>query len=155
MDAKTKKRVIIGSIIGIALIGSILFLRNRKLRKLKNQIDEGSPDVITSSRNSESKVVFPLVKGAGYTNTDEAECVKLIQRYLNKEIVESGLIPFRLLEEDGKFGSLTEDVLRRVTGTTQVSYTLYKKMQGDMIPVYIKKPEDETEENIFDYLKLN
>lgn len=140
MDAKLKKKVIIGSIIGFLIItGTTIWLASRKIRNIKKRLSEGSTDVLENSKANEGKVIFPLVKGAGYTDMAENACVKVVQRYLNMRIIENPSIGFNVLDEDGKFGVLTENALRRISGTTSVSYTLYKTMQNDLIPKYLNR----------------
>ncbi len=158
MDANTKKKVIVGSIIGLIVItGTALWLRNRKIRAIKKNLKNGSPDVLEASRDMEGQVIFPLEKGSGYTNIAENACVKVVQRYLNMKITENPSIGYNVLDEDGKFGLLTENALRRITGTTSVSYNLYKTMQADLVPKFLS---DDTnaytapEVEVFDYLKL-
>lgn len=158
MEAQLKKKVIVGSIIGLVILtGTTLWLRSRKVQKIRKQLLSGSPDILEESKDKEGSVIFPLEKGSGYTNSAENACVKVVQRWLNKKILENPSFGFQLLDEDGKFGTLTENALRRISGVTSVSYSYYKTMQNDLIPVFLKvdvSPDLYPKPDIFDYLKF-
>lgn len=158
MDAKLKKKVIIGSIIGILIItGTTIWLASRKIKQIKKRLAKGSTDILENSKDKEGSVIFPLEKGAGYTNLAENACVKVIQRYLNMKIIDNPSIGYSIIDEDGKFGIQTENVLRRIAGTVSVSYTLYKTMQNDLTPRYLSNetsPYSDPNSGIFSYLKF-
>jgi len=140
MTAKSKKILIATSLIGALIIaGTAIIISRRKRKELERKIDLGNTDVLDQAKETDSAVVFPLQNGAGYSSTPENNAVKLVQRYLNMKIKETSYIGLGLLNEDGKFGSVTQTALFRIAGVSSVSYSLYKNMQTALIPVYLSK----------------
>jgi hypothetical protein len=140
MTAKAKTVLIATSLIGAMIIaGTAIIISRRKRKELENKIKLGNTDVLDQAKETDSAVVFPLQKGAGYSSIPENNAVKLVQRYLNMKIKETSYIGLGLLDEDGKFGSVTQTALFRIAGVSTVSYSLYKNMQTALIPVYLSK----------------
>lgn len=140
MTAKAKNILIATSLIGAMIIaGTAIIISRRKRKELERKIQLGNTDVLDTAKETDSAVVFPLQKGAGFNNIPENNAVKLVQRYLNMKIKENSYIGLSLLDEDGKFGSVTQTALIRIAGVNSVSYSLYKTMQIELIPKYLAK----------------
>lgn len=135
MQSKTKKIIIATSIIGaiVVLTGAIIIRSRRK--KLQASIAEGSPEILepAAANVSTSSVAFPLKKGYGRTD-DEKAAVRVIQRYINAKKVTQFWLNIDTLDEDGLFGSLTENALYKLAGVKEVSWSLYKDMQNYLYP---------------------
>jgi hypothetical protein len=142
MDAKMKKIVVAGSIIGALAIVTAAFVIRSRRRKLEKKILSGSSDVLVPAETTVSSVIFPLKKGAGYGsgNTAENDAVKVVQRYINAKTAE-GLSGALILVEDGDFGPLTESALYKLAGVREVSYSFYKEMREYLykVPEYLSK----------------
>lgn len=153
-----KKIIITASIIGTAIVLTTIYFSRRKRKKLEDKIAKGNTDVINASKSTDSSVIFPLKRGSGYSDIAENNAVVVAQRWLNVKIAENSYIGYALLDEDGLFGLKTENALRRISGTSTVSYSFYKQMLLDLTSDYLtgntgnieKKPET----GIFDYLNL-
>lgn len=138
MDAKQKKIVIVSSIIGLAIAtGTIIWIRSRKIKELKKKLSSGNTDILGVAKTTDYSVIFPLKYKSGYYDAAENNAVKVVQRYLNMKIAENPSIGYDLLTEDGKFGPLTENACRRITGSSTVSYSLYKTIQQALVPKYL------------------
>lgn len=136
MQARTKKIVVTAVIAGVISIFVIAMLIRSKRKKLEALINSGSPDIVQPAKAtvSVSSVAFPLKKGYGKT-TAEKNAVRLVQRYINAKSVYNPWLQVGIIDEDGIFGSITEDALVKLTGTSQVSYSKYMEMQSFLIPV--------------------
>jgi hypothetical protein len=153
MQAKTKKIVIISSIVGgLALLGTIIAISSKR-KRLQAKINAGSSDIITPAKATVSSVAFPLKKGSG-TNDVEKDAVKVVQRYVNA----LGLLHWWLqvvpLTEDGLFGPQTEASLYKLASVKQVDYSLYLDMQNYLIGAAVpeslspnRPPYQEPEDN--------
>ncbi len=156
MTGKAKKILIATSLIGAMIIaGTAIVISRRKRKELERKLLLGNTDVLDQAKETDSAVVFPLQKGAGYSSTPENNAVKLVQRYLNMKIKETSYIGLSLLDEDGKFGGMTQAALFRIAGVSSVSYSLYKTMQTALIPQYLNPDSSaytEPKASIFDTL---
>ena len=145
MQAKTKKIVIAGSIIGtIALVAGFFIVRgNRRAKDIKKALQLGNPNVenignSTSGNTTAGLIEYPLRLGYGYTGRDaERSYVMVVQLYLNKKIKENNVFGLSALVVDGRFGPKTESALLKIAGVKQVTYTLYRQMQTYLIPFYL------------------
>jgi hypothetical protein len=120
MQPKMKKIVIASSIIGAIVIVASAIAMNSKRKKLQAKVVAGSPDVIEPAKSTSGSVIFPLKKGMGTTVAEKS----MLHWWLQ---VTS-------LDEDGIFGALTESSLYKLAGVKEVSYSLYKEMQGYLTP---------------------
>jgi hypothetical protein len=128
MQAKTKKIVIISSIIGVAALAGGIFLFGKR-KSLEAKIKAGNTDVLGPAKGTGTMTMFPLKKGSG-VNTAEKNAVKVVQRYLNAKSTVYSWLAVLPLAEDGSFGPLTESALSKLAGVTQVSYSFYLDMQS-------------------------
>ncbi len=119
MAKQNKTKLALGIGIGILVIGTIAFvlIKRKKRKALANQYldtpsGSGSSSSGSSSGGSYSRRGFPLKKGSGGNE------VKALQKYLNS-VNNYGLVV------DGKFGSKTENALKRWNGKTEVSEGYY------------------------------
>jgi hypothetical protein len=128
MEAKTKKIILIGSILGgLGII--TYFLLSGKRKALLAKIKAGSTDVIVPAQSTISSVAFPLKNGSGST-TAEKNAVKVVQRYINAKSSINSFLGIDILKEDGIFGPLTEAALYKLQGVKTVSYSVYLDMQS-------------------------
>ena len=135
MKAETKKTLIVTSIIGALVVAAAaILLRARKKRKaLEQSILMGTNPVSNGSDINSSIISWPLKYGSGYVSSSEGDRVRLVQMYLNRKITENNVYNLSILTVDGYFGPKTEDALYKITGTKQVSYTLYNQMDDYLI----------------------
>ncbi len=131
MKADTKKTLVVTSIIGALVVAAAaILLRARKKRKaLEQSILTGTnPVSIGGSDGTSPLISWPLKYGSGYVSSSERDRVRLVQMYLNRKINENNVYNLSILTVDGYFGPKTENALSKITGTKQVSYTLYNQM---------------------------
>ena len=125
MEKKTKKIIITGSLIGLAIIvSSALILKSRKKRK---DLEKGllSSTDLASMQFGNDLINWPLRYGSGYINKAERPYVRTVQMYLNKKINENNVYSLAILMDDGMFGTKTEKALNLIAGVKEVDMTLY------------------------------
>jgi len=133
MQPKTKKILIVSSIIGaIVVIAGIIIVRRRKQRtQLEQTILSGSPNVDNIGDKAVGKLIeWPLKYGSGYRSDSERNCVKTVQEWINKKIIENNVYALPMLVVDGHFGDATQGALQKIAGVKQVSYTLHNTMES-------------------------
>lgn len=132
MEAKTKKIVIASSIIGaIAIVAGIMVIRSRNKKNTLEKTILATVDSPTIDDKPVGKLIeWPLKYGSGYLSDSERECVKTVQSYLNKKIIENNVNALPILTVDGHFGDSTQNALQKIAGVSQVSYTLHGTMES-------------------------
>jgi len=121
LSKKTKTVLIVGGITLAVLMISWMIFKKVKSGKTNKQI-------ATQAAATESCLTFPIAKGAGYTKTCESAAVLLIQRWINNNSDWS----MPVIDEDGKFGSETEDSLYYITNVKVVDETFYRQIQAEL-----------------------
>ena len=122
MEKSTKKWLVIGAIVIGALAGAWVIIKKLKSNKTDQEIAD-------AAEATESGVIFPIQKGAGYSSEPERNAVLLIQRWLNLYINSWYGQP---IAEDGKFGKSTESALQEITSVTEVNESLYNEMKTEL-----------------------
>jgi hypothetical protein len=129
MDTKTKKIVIVSSVIGVLAIAATAIILRGKRKSLQAKIASGSRDVISPAQTTSSLVSFPIGQGSS-TTAAQKNAVKVVQRYINAKASVNSYLGIGMLKEDGIFGPLTEAALYKLAGIREVSYSLYMDMQN-------------------------
>jgi hypothetical protein len=141
MEAKTKKIVMVSSIVAAIIIVTTALLIRGKRKKLQKQIASGNADVLVPAKattpttsSALNSLLFPIKKGSG-TTTAQKNSVRVVQRYINAQMIVNSVFTLAPLKEDGIFGPLTEAALLKVAGVKEVSYSFYNQMES-----YLKNP---------------
>lgn len=123
----TRNMIIAGAVLVAGTIAGILITRRRREAKKMGVPSPGVGAILSEGAGITAPPLWPLKRGSGRNDTEKG-LVRNVQRFLNIQNEKVSGFGSEALVVDGLFGPLTEAMLQRTEGVSQVSKDLYNSM---------------------------